>query len=142
MSAFQAVALLFASLLPQQEPRIDDMPMRVCAEAARAIFQVENRADTPLYAVISVERWSDEGDPAGWEVVQPDITQRDARRKPPRSLTIEPRRRQDVVWELKKRVGLPALATGRHRLVVSFSFEPGEPTGTVTHEFLIVYCGD
>jgi hypothetical protein len=142
MIALQAVVLVSASLLPQQEPRIDDMPMRVCAEAARAIFQVENRADAPLVAVLSVERWSDEGDAARWEVVQADITQRDGRRKQPRSLTIEPRRRQNVVWELTKRVGLPPLATGRHRLVVSYSYKPDEPAGTVAHEFLIVYCGD
>jgi hypothetical protein len=141
MSALQAVVLVFASLSPQREPRIDEMPRRVCVEAPRAIFQVENGSDAPMLAVLSVERWSDEGDAPGWEVVQADITQRDARPRQVRTLKVDPRRRQNVTWELGKRAGPPPLVTGRHRLVVTYSYEPGERSGAVTHEFVIAYCG-
>ena len=140
MRAFQAV-LVLASLLPQGAPRIDDMPKRVCVDAPRAIFQVENGADVPLLAALSVERWSEEGDTAGWAVVQEDITQREALPKQVRNLKIDSRRRRDVAWELQKRVGPPPLVTGRHRLVVTWSYKAGEIAGAVTHEFVIVDCG-
>jgi hypothetical protein len=142
MSVFQAVALLLASLLPQEAPRIDDMPRRVCVEAPRAIFQVENRAAVPMLATLSVERWSDEGDTEGWNVVQADITQREARPKQVRNLKIDARQRRDVAWELEKRAGPPPLVTGRHRLVVTYSYKSGESSGTVTHEFVIAYCSE
>jgi hypothetical protein len=142
MRAFQAVVLVLASLLPQEAPRIDEMPKRVCVDAPRAIFQVENKADVPMLAALSVERWSDEADTAGWDVVQADITQREARPRQVRNLRVDARRRRDVAWELQKRVGPPPLITGRHRLVVTYSYEAGEPSGTVTHEFLIADCNE
>ena len=133
--------LMLASLLPQEAPRIDDMPGRVCADAPRAIFQVENRAAVPMVAALRVERWLDEDDTAGWTVVQADVTQREGRPKQVRNLTIDARKRRDVAWELKKRVGLPPLVTGRHRIVVTYSFGDAEASGTVTHEFVIADCG-
>ena len=142
MTAFQAAVLLLASLLPQAAPRIDEQPKRVCLDAPRAIFQVESRAAEPILAILSVERWSDEGDTAGWGVVQEDITQREARPKQVRNVKLDARQRRDVAWELQKRVGPPALVTGRHRLVVTWSYKSGEPSGTVTHEFILADCSD
>jgi hypothetical protein len=136
----KSIVLALASLLPQQAPRIDDMPLRVCLDAPRAIFQLENEAAVPVLVSLSVERWSDEGDAPAWVLVQQDITERKAGSRV-RSLTIEAQRRRDFTWELKKRVGHPPLGTGRHRLVATYSFAAGEPAGTVTHEFVIVDCG-
>lgn len=141
MTVFRAAVLLLASLPPQAAPRIDDQPKRVCLDAPRAIFQVENLAAEPIVATLSVERWSDEGDTAGWAVVQPDITQRDARPKQVRSVKLDARQRRNVAWELKKRVGPPALVTGRLRLVVTWSGNSSERSGTVTHEFVLEDCG-
>jgi hypothetical protein len=141
MTAFQAAVMLLASLLPQEAPRIDEQPKRVCLDAPRAIFQVENAAAEPILAVLRVERWSDEGDTAAWAVVQEDITQREARPKQVRNLKLDVRQRRNVAWELQKRVGPPALVTGRHRLVVAWSNKSGEPAGTVSHEFLLADCG-
>jgi hypothetical protein len=137
----RVAAMLFASLLPQEAPRIDGQPKRVCVDAPRAIFQVENRAAEPILAILSIERWSDEGDTAGWAVVQEDITQREGRPKQVRDLKVDARQRRNVTWELQKRVPPPALVTGRHRLVVTWSDKSGEPSGSVTHEFLLVDCG-
>jgi hypothetical protein len=139
MTAFGAIVLVLASPLLQEAPRIDEMPKRVCVDAPRAIFQVENRAAVPVLVALSVERWSDEGATPGWEIVQQDITQRDAS-KPVRNREVEARRRRDFVWELKKRGAFP-LVTGRHRLAVTYSYESDDPPGTVTHEFVIVDCG-
>ena len=133
--------MLLASLLPQEAPRIDEQPKRVCVDAPRAIFQVENRAAEPILAILSIERWSDEGDTAGWAVVQEDITHREGRSKQVRNVKLDARQRRNVPWELQKRVGPPALVTGRHRLVVTWSDKSGEPSGTVTHEFLLADCG-
>lgn len=141
MNAFQAAVPLLASLLTQAAPRIDDQPKRVCLDAPRAIFQVENRAAEPIVAILSVERWSDEGDTPAWTVVQQDITQRSARPKQVRSLKLDARQRKNVPWELEKRVGPPSLVTGRHRLVVTWSHEGAEPSATVTHEFVLADCG-
>lgn len=116
------------------------MPRRVCVDAPRAIFQVENKAAMPVLVALSVERWSDEGDSAGWTIVQQDITRREALSKEVRNLTIEPLRRRDVAWDLKKRIGPPALVTGRHRLVVTYSYQAGDSPSTVTHEFIIMDC--
>ncbi len=134
--------MLLASLLPQEAPLIDGQPKRVCLDAPRAIFQVENRAAEPILAILSVERWSDEGDTAGWVVVQQDITQREARPKQVRNVKLDARQRRNVAWELQKRVGPPGLATGRHRLVVTWSYKSDEPSGTVTHEFILADCGN
>jgi hypothetical protein len=142
MTAFQAAVMLLASLLPQESPRIDEQPKRVCLDAPRAIFQVENRAAEPILAVLSVERWSDEDDEASWAVVQEDITQLQALPKQRRSLKLDARQRRNVTWELTKRIGPPALATGRHRLVVTWSNKNGEAPATVAHEFVLVDCGD
>ena len=133
--------MLFASLLPLEAPKIDGQPKRVCVDAPRAIFQVENRAAEPILAILSIERWSDEGDTAGWAVVQEDITQREGRPKQVRNVKLDVRQRRNVPWELQKRVGPPALVTGRHRLVMAWSDTSAEPSGTVTHEFLLVDCG-
>ena len=141
MTAFQAAVMLLASLLPQEALRIDEQPKRVCLDAPRAIFQVENAAAEPILAVLKVERWSDEGDTAGWAIVQEDITQREARPKQVRNLKLDVRQRRNVPWELQKRAGPPALVTGRHRLVVTWSFKSGESAGTVSHEFLLADCG-
>jgi hypothetical protein len=134
--------MLLASLLPQEAPRIDEQPKRVCLDAPRAIFQVENRGAEPILAILSVERWSDEGDTASWAIVQEDITQRQARPKQARSVKLDARQRRNVAWELMKRIGPPALVTGRHRLVVTWSDKSGETPGTVTHEFVLSDCGD
>jgi len=142
MTAFQAAVMLLASLLPQEAPRIDEQPKRVCLDAPRAIFQVENRAAEPILAILSVERWSDEGDTASWAVVQEDITQRQALPKQVRNVKLEARQRRDVTWELKKRIGPPPLVTGRHRLVVTWSNKSGETPGTVTQKFVLADCGD
>jgi hypothetical protein len=137
----RVAAMLFASLLPLEAPQIDGQPKRVCVDAPRAIFQVENRAVEPILAILSIEHWSDEGDSASWAVVQQDISQREGRPKQVRNLKLDARQRRNVAWELQKRVGPPALVTGRHRLVVTWSDKGGEPSGTVTHEFLLVDCG-
>ena len=142
MTAFRVAVLLLASALTQAAPRIDEQPKRVCVDAPRAIFQVENMEDAPLLATLSIERWAEEGDTPGWAVVQPDITQRDARPKDVKKLKLDARQRRFVTWELKKRVGPPSLVTGRHRLVMAWSREDGAPPGTVAHEFIIVDCGD
>lgn len=141
MTGSGAFVLALASLLPQEPPQIDEMPRRVCTDAPRAIFQVENRAGVPLLATLSVERWSDEEDTAGWTVVQADVTQRESRPKQVRRLTIDARRRRDVAWELQRRVGPPPLITGRHRFVVTYVYSDGETPGTVAHEFLLADCG-
>jgi hypothetical protein len=140
MTALQAV-MLFAILLPQEAPRIDGQPKRVCLDAPRAVFQVENRAAEPILVSLKVERWSDEDDTAGWTVVQADITQRDVRPRQIRSVEVDARQRRNVTWELGKRVGPPSLATGRHRLVVTWSYKGGEPSGTAPHEFILADCG-
>lgn len=142
MTAFQAAVMLLASLLPQEGPRIDEQPKRVCLDAPRAIFQVENRAAEPILAVLSVERWSDEDDEASWAIVQEDITQRQALPKQVRRVKLDARQRRNVTWELTKRIGPPALATGRHRLVVTWSNKSGGTPATVAHEFVLVDCGD
>jgi hypothetical protein len=141
MSAYQATVLLLAALLPQQAPRIDDQPKRVCLDAPRAIFQVENRASEPIFATLSVERWSDDGDTPAWTLVQADITQREAQPKQVRTVKLDVRQRRNVPWELKKRVAPPSLVTGRHRLVVRYGYEDGAPSGTATHEFVLADCG-
>ena len=141
MTALRAAVLLLAGTLPPAAPRIDEQPKRVCVDAPRAIFQVENRAAEPILAILSVERWSDEGDTASWAVVQEDITQRQARPKQARNVKLDARQRRNVAWELTKRIGPPALVTGRHRLVVTWSSKSGETPGTVTHEFLLADCG-
>jgi len=137
----RVAAMLFASLLPQEAPRIDGQPKRVCVDAPRAIFQVENKAAEPILAILSIERWSDEGDTAGWAVVQEDITQREGLPKQVRDVKVDARQRRNFTWELQKRIPPPALVTGRHRLVVTWSDKTGEPSGSVTHEFLLVDCG-
>jgi hypothetical protein len=141
MTALQSILLALAALPPQEAPRIDEQPKRVCLDAPRAIFQVENRAAEPIRAALSVERWSDEGETAAWTLVQADVTQREARPKQVRSLKLEARQRRNVAWEIRKRVAPPSLATGRHRLVVTWSTGDGTPQGTVAHEFAIVDCG-
>ena len=134
--------MLLASLLPQEALRIDGQPRRVCLDAPRAIFQVENAAAEPILAILRVERWSDdEGDTGGWAVVQADITQREAQPKQVRNVKLDVRERRNVAWELQKRAGPPSLVTGRHRLVVTWSYKTGEPSGTVSHEFVLVDCG-
>jgi hypothetical protein len=141
VTALQAV-MLFAILLPQEALRIDGQPKRVCLDAPRAVFQVENKAAEPILAILKVERWSDEDDTAGWVVVQEDITQREARPKQIRNVEVDARQRRNVTWELGKRVGPPSLVTGRHRLVVTWSYKGGEPSGTVPHEFILADCGN
>jgi hypothetical protein len=138
MTAFGATVLLLAATLP---PRIDDQPMRVCLDAPKAIFWVENPNDGPVLASFRVERWSEEGDTPGWAVVQPDLTQKEARPKQVKSVKLEARQRRYVNWELQKRSSPPSLVTGRHRLVLTWSQSDGEPPGTVTHEFILVDCG-
>lgn len=142
MTAFRAAVLALAFLLPQDLPlQIDGMPRRVCVDAPRAIFVVENKAAQPALVVSSIERWSDEDDEAGWSVVQRDVTQREALSKEARSVTIEPFGRRNIAWDMKKRVAPPSLVTGRHRLVVTYAYEGGEPPGVATHEFLMMDCG-
>jgi P pilus assembly chaperone PapD len=140
MTAFQAVALMLGSLQPQEAPRIDDMPKRVCFEAQRAIFRIENRAAVPVLVALRIEHWTDEGDTAGWTLFQPDVTQREAQPKQVRNLAIDARGRRDFVWELQKRA-LPQLATGRYRLVATYAYKGEDARGSVTHEFWIADCG-
>ena len=141
MTATLASVLLLAAA-PPQAIRIDDQPLRVCIDAPKAIFQVENGKDVPVLATMSVERWSEESDTPGWTVVQQDVTQKEARPKQVKNVKLEAHQRRWVTWELKKRTGPPSLATGRHRLVLTWSQDNGEPPGSVAHEFIIVDCGD
>lgn len=135
------VAVLLLAAAPPQAIRIDDQPLRVCIDAPKVIFQVENATDEPVLATMSVERWSEESDTPGWDVVQKDVTQKEARPKQVKNVKLEARQRRWVNWELKKRVGPPSLATGRYRLLLTWSQDDGEPPGAVAHEFIMVDCG-
>ncbi len=141
MTAVLAAVLLLAAA-PPQGIRIDDQPLRVCIDAPKVIFQVENGKDVPVLAVMSVERWSEEDDTPGWTVIQQDVTQKEARPKQVKNVKLDAHQRRWVTWELKKRAGPPSLATGRHRFVLTWSQDDGEPPGSVAHEFIIVDCGD
>ena len=130
--------LLLSALQAQDAPRIGSQPTRVCAVAPKAIFQVENPGEAPLFVVLSVERWSADGDEE-WARVQEDVTQREALPKKVRSTRLDPRTRRDFVWELKGRKG-PPLVTGRHRLVVAYFDSEAKRLGQVVHAFVIADC--
>ena len=140
MTEVAVAVLLLAGPSAQVAPRVAEMPKRVCIDAQRAIFQIENPGPTPLLVTVGVERWSDEGDAAAWTVFHEDITQRDAQSKKGRSVEVDARSRRDVTWVLKQRTGTPPLATGRYRLVATFVTKAGDPVGQVTHEFVITDC--
>lgn len=131
--------LLLSALLAQDAPRIGSQPTRVCAVAPKAIFQVENPGDAPLFVVLSVDRWSADGDDE-WDRVQEDVTQREALSKKARSTRLDPQTRRDFVWDLKGRKGPPPLVTGRHRLVVAYFDPEGRNLGQVVHAFVIADC--
>ena len=133
--------LLLSALLAPDAPRIAAQPTRVCAEAQKAIFQVENPGETRLLVTLSIEHWSAGGDGDEWTLVQQDITQREALSKKARPVRVDARSRRNVDWNLKDRKGPPPLATGRHRLVVAYLGENGERLGQVLHEFVIADCG-
>ena len=131
--------LLLTALLAPDAPRIAAQPTRVCAQAHKAIFRVENPGETRLLVTLSVEQWSAGGDGEEWTTVQQDITQKEALSKKARPVRVDARSRRDVDWSLKDRKG-PPLTTGRHRLVVVYLGEKGERLGQVLHDFVIADC--
>ena len=134
-----ALLLLVAGLLADADaPRIASQPTRVCVEAQKAIFQVENPGPTPVVVALRIEHWS-AGDGEEWTTVQQDVTQKDARASKVRKTRVDATSRRDFDWVLKGRKG-PPLVTGRHRLVVALSDEKGEPLGTLLHEFTVADC--
>ena len=130
---------MLAAALADDAPRIASQPTRVCAEAQKAIFQVENPGPTPVVVALSIEHWSAGGDAEEWTTVQQDVTQRDARASKVRKTRVDARSRRDFDWALKGRKG-PPLTTGRHRLVAVFSDDKGEPLGRLLHEFTVADC--
>ena len=130
--------LLLAVALADESPRIASQPTRVCVEAQKAIFQVENPGPTPVVAALSIEHWS-AADGDEWTTVQQDVTQREAQTSRVRQTRVDARSRRDFDWALKGRKG-PPLTTGRHRLVVVLTDEKGEPIGKLLHEFTIADC--
>jgi hypothetical protein len=135
----RVLLLLLAGLSADADsPRIASQPTRVCAEAQKAIFRVENPGDTPVLVALSIEHWS-AGDAEEWTTVQQDVTQRDARASKVRKTRVDSNGRRDFDWVLKGRKG-PPLTTGRHRLVVVLTDEKGEPIGKLLHEFTIADC--
>jgi hypothetical protein len=135
-----AVAVLLLAGSAQGEPRVAEEPRRVCIDAQRAIFQVENPGPTPLLVTVAVERWSDDADPATWAIFHEDITERSAQSKKGRSVQVDAQSRKDVPWALKQRTGMPSLSTGRYRLMATFTTKAGEPVAKVEHEFVIADC--
>lgn len=131
--------LLLMALLAPDVPRIASQPTRVCAQAHKAIFQVENPGEARLAVTLSVEHWSGGGDAEEWTTVQQDITQKDALAKKVRPVRLEAGSRRDVEWNLKDRKG-PPMTTGRHRLVVAYLDDKGARLGQVFHEFVIADC--
>jgi hypothetical protein len=119
--------------------RVADEPRRVCLDAPRALFRIENAGEAPVLVALSIERWSGGGDAEDWTTIQQDVTERDATVQKARSVKVEARGRRDVAWVLKGRKG-PALATGRHRLVASVTDKDGRPASRVFHEFVITDC--
>jgi len=135
-----AVAVLLLAVSAQAGPRVAEEPRRVCIDAQRAIFQVENPGPTPLFVTVGVERWSDDADPATWNVFHADVTERNAQSKKGRGVQVDAQSRKDVPWALKQRTGTPSLSTGRYRLIAKFTTKSGDPVATVEHEFVIVEC--
>ena len=132
--------LLLGALLSGDAPRIAAQPTRVCAQAQKAIFQVENPGDARFLVTLSVEQWSagGAGDSDEWITVQQDITQRDPRAKA-RPVRVDARSRRDVEWTLRDRKGSQP-GTGRYRLLVAYFDERGERLGQLLHEFVIADC--
>jgi hypothetical protein len=131
--------LLLGALLSVDAPRIAAQPTRVCAQAQKAIFQVENPGDARLFVTLGVEHWSAGGDADEWITVQQDITQRDPVQKKARPVRVDARSRRDVEWTLKDRKGSQP-GTGRYRLVVAYFDEKGERLGQILHDFVIADC--
>jgi hypothetical protein len=134
----RALVLLLAAALADESPRIASQPTRVCVEAQKAIFQVENPGPAPVVVALSIEHWS-AGDAEEWTTVQQDVTQREARTSKVRKTRVDSRSRRDFDWALKGRKG-PPLTTGRHRLVAVFTDEAGAPLGKLLHEFTVADC--
>jgi len=132
--------LLLTVLLAPDAPRIAAQPTKVCTQAQKAIFQVENPGEARMLVTLSVEHWSAGGDGEEWTTVQQDITQKEALSKKARPVRVDARSRRDVDWNLKGRKGPPPLTTGRHRLVVVYLDEKGEHLGQVFHDFVIADC--
>jgi hypothetical protein len=132
--------LLLTALLAPAAPRIGSQPTRVCAQALKAIFQVENPGETRVSVTLSVEHWSTGGDAEEWTIVQRDITQKEALADKARPVRVDAKRRRNVEWDLKDRKGPPPMTTGRHRLVVAYFDEKGEHQGQVLHDFVISDC--
>jgi len=132
--------LLLTALLAPEAPRVAAQPTRVCTQAQKAIFQVENPGETRMLVTLSVEHWSAGGDAEEWITVQQDITQKEALSKKARPVRVDARSRRDVDWNLKDRKGPPPLTTGRHRLVVVYLDEKGERLGQVFHDFVVADC--
>jgi hypothetical protein len=130
--------LLLGALLSVEAPRIAAEPTRVCAQAQKAIFQVENPGDARFLVTLSVEHWSAGGDAEDWITVQQDITQRDPGAKA-RPVRVDARSRRDVEWTLKDRKGSQP-GTGRYRLVVVYFDERGGRLGQLLHDFVIADC--
>jgi hypothetical protein len=135
-----ALLLLLTALQAPDPPRVGSQPTRVCVQANKAIFQVENPGETRLAVTLAIEHWSSSGDAEEWTKVQQDITQKEALARKARPVRLEPGRRRDVDWNLKDRKGPPPMTTGRHRLVVEYFDEDGKRLGQVFHEFTIADC--
>ncbi len=132
--------LLLAALLAPDAPRIAAQPTRVCAQAHKAIFRVENPGEGRMLVTLSVEQWSAGSEGDEWTAVQQDITQKQALSKKARPVRVDAKSRKDVDWSLKDRKGPPPLTTGRHRLVVVYLDENGDRLGQVFHDFVIADC--
>ena len=139
MTALSLALWMLAGSPADTAVRVADEPRRVCIDAPRAMFRIENPGPAPVLVALSVELWSGGGDTEDWTTIQQDVSQRDATSKKARSVKVEARGRRDVFWELKGRKG-PPLGTGRHRLVVAVSDEDGQPSGKVIREFAITDC--
>jgi len=141
MTALWLVVWMLAGPLADGALRVAEEPRRVCLDAPRALFRIQNGGEAPVLVALSIERWSGDGDAEDWTTIQQDVTERDATVQKARSVKVEARGRRDVFWVLKGRKG-PPLATGRHRLVVASSTdEDGRPSSRIFHEFVITDCG-
>jgi hypothetical protein len=140
MTALWLVASMLAGFPADGALRVAEEPRRVCLDAPRALFRLQNGGEATLLVALSIERWSGDGDASDWTTIQQDVTERDAAVQKTRSVKVEARGRRDVFWELKGRKG-PPLATGRHRLVATSIDGDGRPSGRIFHEFVITDCG-
>lgn len=139
MTALWLVVGMLAGAPADGALRVAEEPRRVCVDAPRALFRLQNLGEAPVLVALRIERWSGGDDAEDWTTIQQDVTQRDATTEKTRSVKLEARGRRDVFWDLKGRKG-PAVATGRHRLVASSTDMDGRPSSQIFHEFVITDC--